>query len=75
MYCPMLHLDSSRGRECTGRWSFPNFASILLASSDDTSATHSGGRTKSQGETILSTEVAMVLSLYLARRRALSAYL
>jgi hypothetical protein len=63
------------GRECTGRWSSPNFASILLASSDDTSALHSGGRTQNQGETMLSTEVAMVLSLDLASRRALSAYL
>jgi hypothetical protein len=51
------------GRECAGRWSSPNFASILLASSDDTSALHSGGRTQSQGETILSAEVAMVPSL------------
>jgi hypothetical protein len=62
-------------RECTGQWSSPNFTSILLASRDDTSALHSGGRTQSQGETILSTEVAMVLSLDLASRRVLGAYL
>jgi hypothetical protein len=48
------------GREGTGQWSSPNFASILLASSDDTSPLCSGGRTQSQGETILSTAVAMV---------------
>jgi hypothetical protein len=54
------------GREGTGWWSSPNFASILLASSDDTSALHSGGRTQSLGETVLSNEVAMVLSLDLA---------
>jgi hypothetical protein len=63
------------GRECTGRWSSPNFASILLASSDDTLALHSGGRTQSQGETILSTEVAMVPSPNLASRRVLGTYL
>jgi hypothetical protein len=62
-------------RECTGQWSSPNFASILLASRDDTSALHSGGRTQSQGETILSTEVAMVLSPDLVSRRVLGAYL
>jgi hypothetical protein len=55
------------GREGTGRWNSLNFASILLASSDDTSALRSGGRTQSQGETILSTGVAMVPSLDLAR--------
>jgi hypothetical protein len=60
---------------CTGRWSSPNFASILLASRDVTSALYSGGRTQSQGETILSTEVAMVLSMDLASRRVLGAYL
>jgi hypothetical protein len=59
------------GRGCTGRWSSPNFASILLSSRDDTSALYTGGRTQSQGETILSTEVAMVLSLDLASRRVL----
>jgi hypothetical protein len=63
------------GRECTGRWSSPNFATILLASSDDTSALHSGGHTQCQRETILSTEVAMVLSQDLANRRVLGAYL
>jgi hypothetical protein len=63
------------GHGCTGRWSSPNFASILLASSDDTLALHSGGRTQSQGETILSTKVAMVPSPDLARRRALGTYL
>jgi hypothetical protein len=62
------------GRGCTGRWSSPNIASILLASRDDTSALYSGGRTQSQGETILSTEVAMVLSLDLASQRVLSGY-
>jgi hypothetical protein len=49
------------GRGCTGWWSSPNFASILLASRDDTSALYSGGCTQSQGVTILSTQVAMVL--------------
>jgi hypothetical protein len=48
------------GRECVSRWSSPTFTSILLASSDDTSALHSGGRTQSQVETILLAEVAMV---------------
>jgi hypothetical protein len=38
---------------CTGRWSSPNFASILLASRDDTSALYLGGRTQRQGVTIL----------------------
>jgi hypothetical protein len=60
-------------RKCLGRWSSPNFASILLASRDDTSALHSGGRKQSQGETILSSEVAMVLSLDLASQRVLGA--
>jgi hypothetical protein len=63
------------GCEGTGRWSSPNFASVLLASRDDTSALYSSGRTQNQGGTILSTEVAMVLSLDLASRRALGAYL
>jgi hypothetical protein len=54
------------GCEGTGRWSSPNFASILLASSDGTSALRSGGRTQSQGGTILSTAIAMVPSLDLA---------
>jgi hypothetical protein len=63
------------GRGCTGWWSSPNFASILLASRDDTSALYSGGRTQSQGMTILSTEVAMVFSLDLASRRVLGTYL
>jgi hypothetical protein len=54
------------GCEHTDRWSSPYFTSILLASSDDTSALHSGGRTQSQGETILSAEVAMVPSPDLA---------
>jgi hypothetical protein len=35
------------GRGCIERCSSPNFASILLASSDDTLALHSGGRTQS----------------------------
>jgi hypothetical protein len=63
------------GCGCTGWWSSPNFASILLASRNDTSAIYSGGRTQSHGEPILSTEVAMVLSLDLASRRVLGAYL
>jgi hypothetical protein len=63
------------GRGCTGWWSSPTFTSILLASRDDTSALYSGGRTQSQGVTILSTEVAMVLSLDLASRRVLGTYL
>jgi hypothetical protein len=63
------------GRGCTGRWSSPNFASILLASGEDTLALHSGGRTQSHGKTILSTKVAMVLSKDLASRRVLGAYL
>jgi hypothetical protein len=50
----------------TGRWSYPNFASILLASSDDTSALHSGGCTQIQGEIVLSTKVSMVPSPDLA---------
>jgi hypothetical protein len=63
------------GRGCTGWCSFPNFTSILLASRDDTLALYSGGRTQSQGVTILSTGVSMVLSLDLASRRVLGAYL
>jgi hypothetical protein len=59
------------GRGGASRWNYPTFASILLASSDDTSALHSGGRTQSQGETISSTNVAMVPSPDLARRRVL----
>jgi hypothetical protein len=51
------------GRGRTGWWSSPNFASILLASRDDISALYSGGRTQSQGMTILSNGVSMVLSL------------
>jgi hypothetical protein len=54
------------GRGCTDWWSSPNFASILLASRDDISALYSGGRTQSQGTTILTSGVAMVLSLDLA---------
>jgi hypothetical protein len=63
------------GRGSTGWWSSSNFASILLASRDDTSALHSGGCTQSQGVTILSTGVAMVFFLDLASRRGLGAYL
>jgi hypothetical protein len=63
------------GRGCIGQWSSPNFASILLASSDDTSVLHSGGRTQIQGETILSTKVSMVPSPYLASRKVLGTYL
>jgi hypothetical protein len=54
------------GREGIGRRSSPNFASILIALSEDTSALRSGGRTQSQGETIFSTAVSMVPSLDLA---------
>jgi hypothetical protein len=63
------------GRGCTGWWSSLNFASILLASRDDTSALYSGGRTQSQGMIILSTEVSMVFSLDLASRRVMGTYL
>jgi hypothetical protein len=63
------------GRGCTDQWSSPNFAGILLASSDDTSALHSGGRTQSLSETILSTKVAMVPSPDFASRRVLGTYL
>jgi hypothetical protein len=49
-----------------GWWSSPNFATILLASRDDVSTLYSGGRTQSQGMTILSSLVAMVLSMDLA---------
>jgi hypothetical protein len=54
------------GRGCKGWLNSPNFASILLASRDDISDLCSGGRTQSQGVTILSSGVAMVLSLDLA---------
>jgi hypothetical protein len=40
-------------------WSFPNFASILLAPGDDTLALHSGGRTQDQETEELSNEGAM----------------
>jgi hypothetical protein len=63
------------GRMSTGWWSSPNFASILLASRDDSSDLYSGGRTQSQGMTILSTGVAMVFFLDLERRRVLGANL
>jgi hypothetical protein len=66
------------GHGCTGWsgwWSSRNFARILLASRHDTSALHSGGRTQSQGMTILSTEAAMVFSLDLASRTVLGTYL
>jgi hypothetical protein len=56
-------------RECKGWWSSPNFASILLASRDDISDLYLGKRTQSQGVTILSSGVAMVLSMDLASRR------
>jgi hypothetical protein len=49
-----------------GWWSSPNFVIILLASRDDISALCSGGRTQSQGMTILSSSVAMVFSMGLA---------
>jgi hypothetical protein len=51
------------GHSCTSWWSSPNFASILLASRDDISVIYSGGRPQSQGMTILSSGVAIVLSL------------
>jgi hypothetical protein len=38
------------GRRCTGRWSSPNFASILLASSDDISALEGPIRRPERGE-------------------------
>jgi hypothetical protein len=49
-----------------GWWSSPNFASILLSPRDDILALCSGGRTQSQGMTILSSGVAMVFSPGLA---------
>jgi hypothetical protein len=55
---------AGRGRK--GWWSSPNFSKILLASRDDISTLCSGGHTQSQGMTILSIGVAMVLSLDLA---------
>jgi hypothetical protein len=58
---------AGRGRK--GWWSSPNFASILLPSRDGISDLCSGGRTQSQGMTILSNGVAMVLSLDLASQR------
>jgi hypothetical protein len=63
------------GRGSTGWWSSPNFASILLASRDDTSALYLGGRTQIQGVTILSTGVVIVFYLDLASPRVLGAYL
>jgi hypothetical protein len=48
------------GRGHSGWWSSPNFASILLAPRDDTSAPCLGGRTQDQGVTILSSKGAMV---------------
>jgi hypothetical protein len=44
---PHAALGFFAGHEETGWWSSPNFASILLASSDDTSALLSGRRTQS----------------------------
>jgi hypothetical protein len=58
------------GRGHIGWWSSPNFASILLAPRDDILALCSGGRTQSQGVTILSSSVAMVFSLGLASQGA-----
>jgi hypothetical protein len=49
-----------------GWWSSPNFAIILLSPRDDILALCSGGRTQSQGMTILSSGVAMVFSPGLA---------
>jgi hypothetical protein len=61
----MLHrFFAGRGRK--GWWSYPNFASILLASRDDISALCSGERTQIQGVTTLSSGVAMVFSMGLA---------
>jgi hypothetical protein len=54
------------GRRHRGWWSSLNFASILLAPRDDILALCSGGRTQSQGMTILSSGVVMVFSLSLA---------
>jgi hypothetical protein len=54
------------GRGHRGWWSSPNFASILLAPRDDILVLCSGGRTQSQGMTILSSGAAMVFSLGLA---------
>jgi hypothetical protein len=54
------------GRGHRGWWSSPNFASILLAPRDDILALCSGGRTLSQGMTILPSVVAMVCSPSLA---------
>jgi hypothetical protein len=51
------------GRGHRGWWSSPDFASILLAPRDDILALCSGGRTQSQGVTILSSGVSMVFSL------------
>jgi hypothetical protein len=64
---PHVALGFFVGRGCKGWWRSPNFASILLASRDDISDLCSGGRTQSQGVTILSSGVSMVLSLDLAR--------
>jgi hypothetical protein len=63
---PHVALGFFVGRGRKGWWSSPNFARILLASGDDISNLCSGGRTQSQGVTILSSGVAMVLSLDLA---------
>ena len=63
------------GRRHIDWWSSTNFARILLASGDDISNLCSGGRTQSQGVTILSSGVAMVLSLDLESRRVQGTYL
>jgi hypothetical protein len=72
---PHAALGFFAGRGSAGWWSSSNFASILLASRDDTSSLYSGGRTQSQGVTILSTRVAKVFFLDLASWRGLGAYL
>jgi hypothetical protein len=63
------------GRGYRGWWSSPNFASILLAPRDRILALCSGRRTQSQCMTILSSGVAMVLSLDLASQRVQDTYL
>jgi hypothetical protein len=63
------------GRGHRDWWSSPNFASILLAPRDGILALRSGGRRQSQCMTILSSGVAMVLSLGLASQRVQDTYL
>jgi hypothetical protein len=63
------------GRRHRGWWSSCKFASILLGPRDGIIALCSGGRTRSQCMTILSSGVAMVLSLDLASQRVQDSYL